>query len=162
MEKIYRHLKIGILVFIMVLFSQHAYATGIRISWQPSSGDDVAGYNVYYGTVSGDYDNMIDVGDVTTVDIGDLENDTYFFAVTAYNYAGEESAYSEEIEVSTGSEGQSEVLPGGSDSSGGGGGGGGCFLSASSAHGSHYLQVMAFLTAMLSVLVHRYRKNKAH
>jgi hypothetical protein len=169
MKRIYRHLKIGILVVIMVQISQYAYATGIRISWQPSEGD-VAGYKVYYGTASRDYDNVIDVGNVDTVDIGDLASAGYFFALTAYNASGEESDYSEEIQASIGANGQGQVLPGGgsadpsADSAGsgsGGGGGGGCFIASSELDSP--MQAMALFAFIVSVfIVHRRRRLKLH
>jgi len=166
MEKIYRYLKIGILVVVMVSFGQHAFATGVRISWQPGTGD-VAGYKVYYGKASGDYDNVIDVGNVTTVDIGDLEYTNYFFAITAYNPSGEESGYSEEMQASIGPNGTGEVLPGGTadsgDSSGGGGGGGGCFLSTASGFSLNHLPIMMFFAAIWSVFtINQRRKFKSH
>ncbi len=166
MEKIYKHLKIGILVIIMVQFSQSAYASGIRISWQANSEKDVAGYKVYYGTASGDYDNVIDVGNVTTVDIGDLENANFFFAITAYNTAGEESGYSEEMQVSIGPNGTGEVLPGGGasgeSSGGGGGGGGGCFLSTSPAFNPHLREIVFLAVIWCVYTISRRKKIKVH
>ena len=70
----------------------------ITLEWDASSGTDVAGYKIYYGTVSRNYDTVLDVGDYTSVSIADLEdNETYYFAVTAYNADGEESDYSDEV-----------------------------------------------------------------
>ena len=57
----------------------------------------MAGYNIYYGTTSGDYTSMISVGNVTNVTINDLEPDvTYYFAATSLDAAGDQSAYSNE------------------------------------------------------------------
>lgn len=61
---------------------------------------DLAGYKVYYGTASGAYTQSADVGKVTSYKISNLPNATYFFAVTAYNTAQTESAYSNEVSKS--------------------------------------------------------------
>jgi hypothetical protein len=135
MEKVYRCFNIGVMVVILVLYTQFAYATGVRISWQENTESNVAGYKVYYGNASRNYDNVIDVGDVTAVEIGDLENTTYYFAITAYDDAGGESDYSEEIVATLAPNGQGTVLSGGDTPgavSSSGGGGGGCFLTVSS------------------------------
>ena len=58
---------------------------------------DLAGYKIYYGTSSGTYDSFIDVAKVTTYTVTELTPATYYFAVTAYDEAGNESAYSNEV-----------------------------------------------------------------
>lgn len=69
----------------------------VTVSWNASPSPDVAGYIVYYGTQSGVYDNWLNVGAGDSVDVGGLdENTTYYFAVSAYDDAGEESIYSPE------------------------------------------------------------------
>jgi hypothetical protein len=55
------------------------------------------GYRVYYGTSSAAYSESIDVGNVTTTTISDLASATYYFAVTAYDTAGNESTLSGEV-----------------------------------------------------------------
>jgi hypothetical protein len=58
---------------------------------------DLAGYKIYYGTSSGNYTTIIDVGNVTTYFINNLVLGTYYFTVTTYNTSGVESAYANEI-----------------------------------------------------------------
>ncbi|MCK5591826.1 MAG: hypothetical protein KAI72_07710, partial [Candidatus Pacebacteria bacterium] len=66
----------------------------VDLSWNMVSGAE--GYNVYYGTASGNYDAQVDVGDVASYTVGSLTNGTaYFFVVTAYD-ATEESGSSNE------------------------------------------------------------------
>jgi Fibronectin type III domain len=69
------------------------------LTWSPSPSDDVAGYQVYYGTASGVYTTVIDVGPTTSASVGGLRKGrTYWFAVTAYDTSDNESEYSNEVQ----------------------------------------------------------------
>jgi hypothetical protein len=59
---------------------------------------DLAAYKLYYGRNPGDYSSeiLIDNPGVTTYVVENLVADTYFFAITAINEAGEESRFSNE------------------------------------------------------------------
>jgi len=60
---------------------------------------DLAGYRVYYGTSSGDYTTTVEISDpsATSTVIDNLPvNTTYYFALTAYDNFGNESAFSNE------------------------------------------------------------------
>lgn len=75
-------------------------AASVRLAWNPSPGRSVVGYRVHYGLKPGKFTHVVQVtGRLTTkVLIGGLEaGKTYFFAVTALNKRGQESAYSPEI-----------------------------------------------------------------
>ena len=63
-----------------------------------SSLNDLAAYKLYYGPNPGNYNNevLIDNPGITTYVIENLVADTYFFAITAINQAGEESRFSNE------------------------------------------------------------------
>jgi len=96
------------------------YSAQVTLEWEASSGD-VAGYNVYQGTSSRDYDVTLDVGNWTSLAIADLEDgEAYYFSVTAYDLEGNESGYSNEVCINCASQGATN--------SSGGGGGGGCFI----------------------------------
>jgi hypothetical protein len=104
----------------MIQFVQSAHASGVSISWLRNSENDVAGYKVYYGTAHRNYQHYIDVGPFTTGVIDSLsEGVTYYFAVTAYDNLGNESAYSQEVHAAIPAQGTgtpsggSNVLPGG-------------------------------------------------
>ena len=60
---------------------------------------DLAGFRVHYGTESGTYTNVVELAGpaINSVLLDDLEPATYFFAVTAIDSAGNESAFSEEV-----------------------------------------------------------------
>ena len=97
------------------------YSAQVTLEWQASSGD-IAGYNVYQGTSSKDYDVTLDVGNWTSVTIADLEDgEAYYFSVTAYDLEDNESGYSNEVCINCASQGTN-------NSRGGDGGGGGCFI----------------------------------
>jgi hypothetical protein len=104
---VHGRLHMGSLLCLMILLLSVTDLFGgtVTLSWKPpetntdgSTITDLAGYKVYYGTVSGDYSNTIDVGNVTMYQISSLTNGlTYYFAVTSYNTSGNESVYSNEI-----------------------------------------------------------------
>jgi hypothetical protein len=72
----------------------------VIVKWLPNSEPDLAGYNVYYGKASRTYSNSIPAGLSTECIIPDLEAGyEYFFAVTAFDTAGNESQFSEEVNI---------------------------------------------------------------
>lgn len=81
------------------------YDEAVVLSWDVATDDvGVEGYNIYYGNEpvtaeSGEYTELIDAGDVIEYMVAPLENEeTYYFAVTAYDAAGNESEnYSDEV-----------------------------------------------------------------
>ncbi len=65
------------------------------LMWVASSDPSVTGYDIYYGTASQQFTNLLDAGDVTNTVVPDLaENTTYFFAAKAHDSAGDESDFS--------------------------------------------------------------------
>ncbi len=72
--------------------------TGVTLAWNPSDGVLIAGYRLYAGLAPGVYSTMMDVGNATTATVAPLASGvTYFFAVTAYDLAGLESAFSDPV-----------------------------------------------------------------
>jgi fibronectin type 3 domain-containing protein len=72
------------------------------LTWNASPDVGVTGYRVYYSTSSGKYTQAygsgIAAGNTTTFTVSSLPSGyTYFFAVTAIDAAGQESAYSNEV-----------------------------------------------------------------
>ena len=90
--------KIGLIaVYLVVVYSLVSAGT-VTVSWDANSENDLNGYKIYYGKSSRNYDQVIDVGNVVTSTIGDLEaNTTYYFALTAYDFVGNESSFSDEV-----------------------------------------------------------------
>ena len=74
----------------------NARITYITLKWDRNPEPNIAGYNVYYGIISGEYVRMKSVANTTAI-IGLKGSRTYYFAVTAYNTNGVESELSEEV-----------------------------------------------------------------
>lgn len=100
------YLKMFSFVLFFLAYSTVAFAGDAVLSWDSndwSIDPDLAGYKVYHGTVSGNYTNTIDIGlvnpnDVPTYTVVNLtDGNTYYFAVTAYDTAGNESGFSNEV-----------------------------------------------------------------
>jgi methionine-rich copper-binding protein CopC len=89
-----------LLVAIALLFSAPAVANAatITVAWDPNSEADLGGYVLVYGTSPGVYSSSIDVGRATICSVPALSPGTrYYFAVRAYNTAGESSLLSAEV-----------------------------------------------------------------
>ena len=85
-------------VFSLFLAVSTADAASLDLAWDLNQEPDLAGYRIYYGTFPGEYINSVDVGFTTAYRLGDLLEDvTFFVAITAYDDAGNESDFSEEV-----------------------------------------------------------------
>lgn len=81
-----------------------AATTSVNLGWSPSAGTNVAGYDIYYGTSSGNYITAVPVSNVTNVTIRGLTSGTtYYFAATSFDKSGNQSAFSPEISYTVGS-----------------------------------------------------------
>lgn len=76
----------------------------VTLSWETpvSSADgrpmaDLSGFNIYYGRSSRAYTDIVDAGNVRTYDLRQFPPGTYYFAVTAYDAAGNETDFSPEV-----------------------------------------------------------------
>jgi fibronectin type 3 domain-containing protein len=89
----------------LILFNllPHTWAGQAVLSWDLNAEEDLAGYNVYYGTSSSNYTNVANVGLTGTPSAPEhtinnlFEGNTYYFAVSAYDTSGNESVYSNEV-----------------------------------------------------------------
>ena len=97
------------------------FSAQMKLAWDASTGPDVGGYKVYYGTATRSYVAPIDVGNITTYPLTGLtEGMTYFVAVKTYDKAipPNESDYSNEaigvnLKMSVDSSGGGAVSPSG-------------------------------------------------
>jgi chitodextrinase len=70
----------------------------VTLGWSPSADGNVIGYQLYYGTASRRYTSRIAAGLNATATVSGLTaGTTYYFAVTAVNTSGMESAFSNEV-----------------------------------------------------------------
>jgi hypothetical protein len=73
----------------------------VTLMWDPNPEGDLAGYKLYQGVASGVYTEPPTVlQKVTTYTVTGLAPGTYFYVLTAYNTAGDESGYSNEVSTS--------------------------------------------------------------
>lgn len=74
------------------------HGASVTTSWNASPGGSAAGYFLYIGKTSRQYDLKINVADATSFTIRGLPNfSTYYFAVTAYSQDRAESPFSNEV-----------------------------------------------------------------
>lgn len=106
----HRILWLGLLLSIIACaHAVTAFAGTTSLVWDPPATNtdgtpltDLAGYKIYYGTTPGSYTNIIDVGNVTTSVVNNLTDGlAYYFAATAYDSAGIESSFSNEVSKTT-------------------------------------------------------------
>ncbi len=98
-----RHVQFQALSFIMVFFVTNQ---SVIIQWLPNAEPDLAGYIIHYGTASRSYSYTATVGMATSHTVENLQQGReYFFAVTAYDTAGNESHFSDEVSIYLSDEG---------------------------------------------------------
>lgn len=72
----------------------------VLLDWDDNSESNLVGYYIYQSTTSGGPYFEVDNDDPSTFTVGGLANDTtYYFVVSAFNTSGDESGYSNEVEV---------------------------------------------------------------
>ena len=89
----------SIIYVLVTLFTitQISYGASLHLEWDANSEEDLAGYKLYYGTLSGNYGEPDDVGNVTEYELSGLnEGTTYYVAITAYDTSYNESQKSVE------------------------------------------------------------------
>ena len=159
-------------IFLTVLFlpSQKgikgAWVQSVDIQWTVPSDPDVWGYQLHLGMDSRDYYLIDDLGNledntergVVTYTLTDLYDDeVYYVAVTAYDYAENESEYSNEKMIVFGQVGAAPPPSGG-------GGGGGCGMLDNRSGGgtqSSPFQIAVFFLLLLSPVVFLQSRKRA-
>jgi len=90
-------LTILAIIFTLILMPR-CFSAQITVAWDENFEPDIAGYKMYYGTTSGNYEYSVDVGNNTSCSIsGLIEGTTYYLAATAYDTNNIESSFSEEL-----------------------------------------------------------------
>jgi hypothetical protein len=142
-----------LLLIGLILFGTRSHAEEVALAWDANRDSELEGYGVYFkaGADGPPYDffGYVGISDLPDVDSPEFtvsglkSNTTYHFAITAYDTAGNESAFSASVcaEVGAvvtpceaGATPPASGTPGSSSaanaSSASGGGGGGCFIQA--------------------------------
>ena len=83
-----------LLVGVYLSFLCLSYADQVTFQWDANVEPDLAGYKLHWGPKSSQYENTVDLGNVTEYTL-DIPIDTYV-AATAYDIRGLESGYSNE------------------------------------------------------------------
>src|SRR5262245_48640638 len=104
-----RSLLILLAYLSLAFVATPAQAAQVQLAWDaPLQADgtpvpNLAGYKLYYGSQSGQYQTALPVGMATTYTVTNVSpGQTYYFAATAYDTAGTESAFSNEVSVTPG------------------------------------------------------------
>lgn len=103
---------IGVLLTVLAVGAQAAESISgtTTLRWQAPTQNvdgspltDLAGYRIYYGLESRNYTGMIDTVDGSatnwsfSIPVSDVSQIQWYFAMTALNADGDESAYSNEV-----------------------------------------------------------------
>ncbi len=83
--------------FLTTLLFSTAFPRTIKLRWDEVD-DVILTYRIYWGTRPGNYTDFIDAGAGTFYELAGLQNNIrYYFAVTAVDYWGNESSFSNEV-----------------------------------------------------------------
>ncbi|MEW6329952.1 MAG: Ig-like domain-containing protein [Pseudomonadota bacterium] len=87
---------------LTVTYNAPVISNSAILTWDAVAATNLSGYRVYYGTSPGSYQQApgqgLSVGNITAYTLTGLSNGTrYYFAVTAFDTAGNESGYSNEV-----------------------------------------------------------------
>ena len=92
------HVALLVLLFALSWTPVRALAGTVTLAWDPVSSPALAGYRLHFGPSTGYYTGMVDVGNTTYVAVSDLpEGVTFHFAVSAYDWSGGSSGYSNDV-----------------------------------------------------------------
>lgn len=99
----------ALFLFLSLFASANCFGSTITLQWDPQNAPDLAGYKVYYSTSSSapftgvgatEGTSPIKLAKQNSATITGLDSGTaYYFAVTAYNTSGIETAYSTKVYV---------------------------------------------------------------
>ena len=98
-------MKLIILILIFLIWAGVSFAESVSLRWDAPTTNtddtpltDLAGFNIYQGTATGVYGSPVNVGyTLCHIVTGLTAGITYYFAATAFDVSGNESAYSNEV-----------------------------------------------------------------
>ena len=87
-----------LLFLLLFALTRDVAAANVTLAWDSNPEPNLAGYKIHYGSQSRSYTSSIDVGKQTSYTLTGLaDGQTYYFAATAYDTAGNQSNYSAEV-----------------------------------------------------------------
>jgi hypothetical protein len=99
-------LRISVFSCIVIQLASTVYAQSVTLAWDPQTGPDFAGYNIYRSEQSGRFPttpvNAVPLKNASYTDPSIQYNRTYYYAVKAVGVKGVLSRFSNEIRVTTG------------------------------------------------------------
>jgi hypothetical protein len=98
---IHRQIRYALLTIALLLLAQvgQAAAGTVRLAWDPNTEDSLAGYVLVYGSSSRVYTMSVTLPASAVTHEFTLPDGTYYFAVRAFDVAGVQSGYSNEVRV---------------------------------------------------------------
>ena len=91
--------KLIYVLFTIFVGVSIAWGASATFQWDANTESDLAGYRIHWGTATREYTEAVDVKNVTSFQVENLPDGKLFFAATAYDTAGNESDYSDEVVV---------------------------------------------------------------
>lgn len=91
-------------IILFMSFAVSSMAKEVKLTWDSNSEPDIAGYKLHYGNSSRSYADAKDIPGAAQQPEGKLNLPVgkWYIAVTAYNAAGMESGYSNEVSIDVG------------------------------------------------------------
>ena len=107
-----RQLRRALLTLCLLFLTQvgQAVAGTVRLAWDANTEQNLAGYVLVYGNISRVYTASVTLPASAVTHEVNLPDGTYFFAVRAFDTAGVQSGYSNEVRVVLGSMTEPGVL----------------------------------------------------
>jgi len=91
-------LLLAVLSLFLVALPAFAATTTVTLAWDANTEPDLAGYKLYQANApGGPYTLVQTVGLVTTTTLPGLADGTYYWVLTAFDLAANESGYSNEV-----------------------------------------------------------------
>ena len=92
---------IKIVLSTQTTFEPDTEKTALIVNWEQNTESDISGYRIYLGIESGNYILDYDVNNSENYRIEGLNRSVvYYLAMTAYDFSGNESGFSDEIKIS--------------------------------------------------------------
>jgi hypothetical protein len=98
-RRVFLSLVLSLIISLLFFLTGSAHSAQVTLAWDANTDPDLAGYRIHYGFLSDQYSSYsVDVGNQTSYTLSNLpDGKTYYFSATAYDQAGYESDFSNEV-----------------------------------------------------------------